>query len=143
MLEDDVIKAAAEEEPLIQKNYEGETLCLEMPVKVEFNHVCFKKCRFVSCDFSGSMFYNVKFVNCDFSNCRFQSCYLKETEISGCKGDGGDFSQSTFRKTIVEEGCYHYANFESTLWDGCRLKGVDFSEHFLRKSNLKKSGLKK
>lgn len=92
MLEDDVIKAAAEEEPLIQKNYEGETLCLEMPVKVEFNHVCFKKCRFVSCDFSGSMFYNVKFVNCDFSNCRFQSCYLKETEISGCKGDGGDFS---------------------------------------------------
>ena len=39
MLEDDVIKAAAEEEPLIQKNYEGETLCLEMPVKVEFNHV--------------------------------------------------------------------------------------------------------
>lgn len=138
MLEDDVIKAAAEEEPLIQKNYEGETLCLEMPVKVEFNHVCFKKCRFVSCDFSGSMFYNVKFVNCDFSNCRFQSCYLKETEISGCKGDGGDFSQSTFRKTIVEEVCYHYANFESTLWDGCRLKGVDFSEAFFAEVKFKK-----
>ncbi len=108
MLEDDVIKAAAEEEPLIQKNYEGETLCLEMPVKVEFNHVCFKKCRFVSCDFSGSMFYNVKFVNCDFSNCRFQSCYLKETEISGCKGDGGqlegiDLSDSNIEGIMISD----------------------------------------
>lgn len=138
MLEEDLMRAAAEEEPLIQKSYEGEILCLDKPLKIEFEHVCFKKCRFVSCDFSGSMFYNVKLLNCDFSNCRFQSCYFKDTEILGCKGNGGDFSQSTFRKTLIEEGCYHYANYEGTLWDSSRLKECDFNEAFFPEVKFKK-----
>ena len=32
MLEEDLMRAAAEEEPLIQKSYEGEILCLDTPL---------------------------------------------------------------------------------------------------------------
>ncbi|MBS7009702.1 pentapeptide repeat-containing protein [Anaerostipes sp.] len=138
MLEEDIRRADEEEEPLVQKNYEGEVLCPDSSIKIELDHVTFKKCRFTACDFSGSMFYHVKFLNCDFSNCRFQSCYFKDTEILGCKGDGGDFSQSTFRRTLIEEGCYHYANYEGTLWDSCRLRGCDFCEAFLAEVKFKK-----
>lgn len=143
MLKEDMRRAAEEEEPLVHKHYEGEVLCIDSPLKIELDHVVFKKCRFEACDLSGSMFYHVTFLNCDFSNCRFQSCYFKDTEISGCKGDGGDFSQSTFRKTHVEEGCFHYANYEGTLWDSCRLKGCDFSEAFFAEVKFKKMQFEK
>ena len=138
MLNEDIQMTSDSEEPLKYKRYEGEVISLRDPLRVEFDHILFYKCRFIGCDFSGSYFYDTQFNNCDLSNCRFQSCYFKNTQFSGCKGEGTDFSQSTFRYSGIEEGSCHYANFSETLWDRCTIQNCDLSEAYLAEVKFKK-----
>ena len=102
MLEYDLITASEEEDLICAAEYTGEEV-RSGTFKVDFRQPSFTSCRFSNCDFSGSSFLHTSFTNCDFSNCCFNSCYFNTCIMSDCKGDGCDFSRSSFLSVRLEK----------------------------------------
>ena len=58
--------------------------------------------------------------------------------MNGCKGDGCDFSQSTFIASVLEKGTYCYGNFSNTLWKDSSIVQAKFCMAYLSDSKFKK-----
>ena len=138
MLEYDLITASEEEDIICAAAYAGEEV-RSGTFKVDFRQTTFTSCRFSDCDFSGSSFLHITFTNCDFSNCCFNSCYFNTCIMNDCKGDGCDFSRSSFLSVRLEKGSYCYGNFSNTLWKDSALSFAKLNMAFFSDSKLKKT----
>lgn len=139
MLSDDLLRASSEEEPVMGRTYEDETVTNLDGCKIEFDSVGFVRCRFTDCDFTGASFCNAVFDKCDFSNCSFADSYWKNTDVKGCKGDGSRFTNSTFKWVKLCDSQFRYANFGSAFWEFCQITECSLRESFLSEVKFKKT----
>lgn len=138
ILEQDIQYALENDESIEYKQYKNEVLVDVAIESVEFESVIFTNCKFINCSFERSSFYHTKLNHCEFANCNFSEGYLKYVQMIDCKGDGANFSQSSFMSTVIENGSYFCTNFTGTLWDNSSIINANMSNAFMPESRLKR-----
>lgn len=111
--------------------------------KQDLEQMTFDHCRFVECDFTKAGFYECRFVGCDFSNLPFRESYWKQCTVTGCKGDGADFSMAVLRLGEIRDSSLCYANFfeaalEEMLFQDTRCRSAGFQKVKWKKVRLEK-----
>lgn len=100
----------------------------------------YENCTFVNCIFSGSDLSIINFTECGFENCDFSLAKITNTafrnvKFRGCKLLGLHFENcNIFLLAVDFEGCilnlssFYRLRLKKTLFNGCSLKEVDFTE---------------
>ena len=110
---------------------------------LEFEDTAWRNCRFVGCDFTRSAFYRATFADCLFSGCRFRESDWRNSSLTGCKGEGGDFLASRFKGWVISDTALRYANFTRCVWDRTALCRCDLREAALSGMRLSKVTLER
>lgn len=143
MLSEDIIEAAEQEYPIIDRVYEDETVVGISGKKTEFDTVRFVRCRFEECVFDGASFCNAAFEKCDFSNCTFKDSYWKNVNVSDSKADGSEYCNSSFKWVKLLDSQFNYTNFSTAYWEFGEINGCNIRESFMSEVRLKKTVFKK
>ena len=126
-LEQDIQFALEHDEAIEYKQYENEILADIAIENIEFESVVLTNCKFMNCN-----------NHCEFANCNFSEGYFKHVQWIDCKGDGADFSQSSFMNITIENGSYFCTNFTETLWDDASIQNANMSNAFMPESKFKR-----
>jgi len=132
---DDII--IGQDEILYHQEYIGEQIEGLNFNRIDLEDVRFVKCRMTGCDFSSCAIKGVTFDRCNLSNCSWKNSYFRDTVFFECKGDGSDFSQSSFIHASINGGSYHYGNFSATLWKLSEIKNSEFEDSFFSEAKFK------
>lgn len=98
------IKEAKEQEYIIKRiSLSEEELHGKDMTRLEFDEVCFLRCKFSECGFTKTNFINCVFEECDFSNCVFTDSYFKKSKFTNCKGTGANFTKSVFKECVISD----------------------------------------
>ena len=106
----------------------------------QFEIAHYEACSFNSIDFKGSTFSGAKFVDCEFTDCDLSMVNLTEgllqnVSFTRCKMLGLFFEtvkpflfEVRFKECNLENSSFVCVAAEKTVFDDCKLVGVDFTD---------------
>lgn len=138
MLQEQIRLAKADDNPIEEEEFIGETLAEVVCAKIDLKGVRLIDCKFERCDFSRAGFYNCVFSHCDFSNCTFTDSYWKRSRVENSRGDGTEFSGTHFKESVFVDCSFCYANFTKASFENFMLERCLCKEAFFTEARIKK-----
>jgi len=113
----------------------------------------YDSCHFLNCNFSGTNLSDVVFADCEFENCNLSSAKIKDTsfqqvDFKSCKMLGLQFDECnefglsfSFEDCVLNHCSFYKTNIPKTIFSGCQLKEVDFTQAALTQASFNDSDL--
>ena len=113
----------------------------------------YDSCSFVGCNFSEGYLDNCQFLECTFEDCNLSNANIghatfKEVQFVDCKMVGLLFEKCnqmllsfSFKGCTLDFSSFISMSIPGTLFDGCKLRNIDFSEADLSRSRFINSNL--